>query len=283
MSCAARLREYFENGGADEAPPPPELTKSEAALCWGKLPDAVKWTANESVVIITLNRPDANNAMDDDLTRGLGMCVERVKQSPDVRVCFLTGAGKMFCAGGDPKQFQQAAAAAKEAEAKGVLGGDDDANAAGAMAFAHLLQARVGLATPPPATQCPSLKGYPRPTRLASQASHMAHSGPILLTFRDSAHRTSRPSAVTRLLHGRYTVVTQDLSTLGCYTVALANGTAMGGGFGLLCCCDCVIAKRSAMFALSEVCATSGGGGREARERRQGRGGARGARGDGRA
>ena len=37
------------------------------------------------------------------------------------------------------------------------------------------------------------------------------------------------------------------------YTVALVNGSAMGGGFGFLCCCDCVIAKKTAFFALSEV------------------------------
>ena len=138
-SLTGRLREFFENGGADEAPPPPELTKSAAADCWGKLPDEIKWAANDTVAIITLNRPEANNAMDDALTTGLSMCVERVKQSPDIRVCFLTGAGKMFCAGGDPKAFQQAAQQAKEAEAKGVLGGAGDDNAAGAMAFAHLL------------------------------------------------------------------------------------------------------------------------------------------------
>ena len=38
------------------------------------------------------------------------------------------------------------------------------------------------------------------------------------------------------------------------YVVALANGTAMGGGVGLLAVCDYVVMKHSAMVALSEVC-----------------------------
>jgi len=39
--------------------------------------------------------------------------------------------------------------------------------------------------------------------------------------------------------------------------VALANGTAMGGGVGLLAVCDYVVMKHSAMVALSEVCAAA--------------------------
>ncbi len=36
-------------------------------------------------------------------------------------------------------------------------------------------------------------------------------------------------------------------------TIACVKGAAMGGGFGLVCCCDIVIADDSAQFALSEV------------------------------
>jgi len=34
------------------------------------------------------------------------IAVKRVQQTPSLRVVFLTGAGPMFCAGGDPKAFQ---------------------------------------------------------------------------------------------------------------------------------------------------------------------------------
>ena len=56
--------------------------------------------------VITLNRPLEKNALNDTLTDGLVIALERVKQSPKLRVVFITGAGSMFCAGGDPKTFQ---------------------------------------------------------------------------------------------------------------------------------------------------------------------------------
>ncbi len=43
------------------------------------------------------------------------------------------------------------------------------------------------------------------------------------------------------------------LYTLPQVTIACVRGAAMGGGMGLACCCDVVIADRSAIFALSEV------------------------------
>ena len=45
----------------------------------------------------------------------------------------------------------------------------------------------------------------------------------------------------------------RDLSFLSCPTVALIQGTAMGGGVGLISVCDIGIAVESATFALSEV------------------------------
>jgi methylglutaconyl-CoA hydratase len=43
------------------------------------------------------------------------------------------------------------------------------------------------------------------------------------------------------------------LYTLPQVTIALMQGAAMGGGMGLACCCDIVIADKDAIFALSEV------------------------------
>merc|ERR1719497_247922 len=37
------------------------------------------------------------------------------------------------------------------------------------------------------------------------------------------------------------------------FTICLANGSAMGGGIGVVCCCDYVIAVKKAYFVLSEV------------------------------
>jgi methylglutaconyl-CoA hydratase len=43
------------------------------------------------------------------------------------------------------------------------------------------------------------------------------------------------------------------LYTLPKVTIAMVQGAAMGGGFGLACCCDIVIAAKDAKFSLSEV------------------------------
>ena len=58
-----------------------------------------------NVATITLNRPDAYNALNLALGRELFDAVLEVDEDPDVRCVVVTGAGKAFCAGGDVKDF----------------------------------------------------------------------------------------------------------------------------------------------------------------------------------
>ena len=60
---------------------------------------------SDAVATITLNRPDAANAMNDDLVRDLSDAAIRCDEDPAVRAVLITGAGKLFCAGGDLKTF----------------------------------------------------------------------------------------------------------------------------------------------------------------------------------
>lgn len=53
------------------------------------------------VAIITINRPQARNAVDGEVADGLEAAVDRVEADPDVWVSILTGAGPVFCAGAD--------------------------------------------------------------------------------------------------------------------------------------------------------------------------------------
>lgn len=53
------------------------------------------------VAKIVLNRPEVGNAIDDALAAALIAAVDRVAEDPGVRAVLLTGAGRMFCAGGD--------------------------------------------------------------------------------------------------------------------------------------------------------------------------------------
>ncbi|UFS58318.1 crotonase/enoyl-CoA hydratase family protein [Subtercola endophyticus] len=55
------------------------------------------------VLLITLNRPEARNAVNYELAAALGAAVELLNENDDLRVGVITGAGKAFCAGQDLK------------------------------------------------------------------------------------------------------------------------------------------------------------------------------------
>jgi enoyl-CoA hydratase len=55
----------------------------------------------DGVVLVTLNRPEALNAADEELHGALSGVWSRLAELPDVRAVVLTGAGTGFCAGGD--------------------------------------------------------------------------------------------------------------------------------------------------------------------------------------
>ena len=60
------------------------------------------------VLVVTLNRPEARNAVNAELSQGLGDALERADTDPDIRAVVLTGAGdKTFCAGADLKAISR--------------------------------------------------------------------------------------------------------------------------------------------------------------------------------
>jgi 2-(1,2-epoxy-1,2-dihydrophenyl)acetyl-CoA isomerase len=59
----------------------------------------------DGVATLTLNRPEAFNALNIALGRDLFHAVLEVDDDPSVRAVVITGAGKAFCAGGDVKGF----------------------------------------------------------------------------------------------------------------------------------------------------------------------------------
>jgi crotonobetainyl-CoA hydratase len=57
-----------------------------------------------NVLVITINRPEARNAVNGAVSIGVGDALEEAQQDPDVRAVVITGAGdKSFCAGADLK------------------------------------------------------------------------------------------------------------------------------------------------------------------------------------
>ena len=59
------------------------------------------------IATITLNRPDARNALDFTMRRELLSALDEIEANPAARVVILTGAGGHFCAGGDVKNMRQ--------------------------------------------------------------------------------------------------------------------------------------------------------------------------------
>ncbi|HEV2376040.1 MAG TPA: crotonase/enoyl-CoA hydratase family protein [Streptosporangiaceae bacterium] len=55
------------------------------------------------VLIVTMNRPEARNALSGPMMAGMREAWDEVDADPSIRVCVLTGAGGAFCAGADLK------------------------------------------------------------------------------------------------------------------------------------------------------------------------------------
>jgi crotonobetainyl-CoA hydratase len=60
------------------------------------------------VLVVTMNRPEARNAVNGDLTFGVGTAFEEAEQDGEIRALVLTGAGDAsFCAGADLKALSR--------------------------------------------------------------------------------------------------------------------------------------------------------------------------------
>jgi crotonobetainyl-CoA hydratase len=56
-----------------------------------------------NVLLITLNRPEARNAINASVSIAVGDALEEAQNDPEVRAVVITGAGQTFCAGADLK------------------------------------------------------------------------------------------------------------------------------------------------------------------------------------
>jgi enoyl-CoA hydratase len=59
----------------------------------------------DGIMVITLNRPAAKNAVNKALAEGVAAAIDQLESSPDIHVAILTGAGGTFCSGMDLKGF----------------------------------------------------------------------------------------------------------------------------------------------------------------------------------
>jgi enoyl-CoA hydratase/carnithine racemase len=76
----------------------------------GALTDAVSYRVADGVAWLTIERPEARNALNAAVRAGLFAGLRRFNDDDDAKVLVLTGAGeKAFCAGGDLKEMAEEA------------------------------------------------------------------------------------------------------------------------------------------------------------------------------
>ena len=76
---------------------------------------------DDGVLIVTINRPEAKNAMTMAAAQGISAAMDRLEAEADLRVAILTGAGGTFCSGMDLKGFLRGERPSVEGRGFGAL------------------------------------------------------------------------------------------------------------------------------------------------------------------
>ena len=66
---------------------------------------AILYGVSDGVATITLNRPDAANSLNHELSSEMLDAIIRSEEDPEVRALVLTASGRFFCAGADLRSF----------------------------------------------------------------------------------------------------------------------------------------------------------------------------------
>lgn len=69
--------------------------------------DSVHFAVDDGIAVVTINRPEARNAIDLPTAESIAACMDEIDDNDDIRVAIITGAGGTFCAGMDLKSFSR--------------------------------------------------------------------------------------------------------------------------------------------------------------------------------
>ncbi|KJS39858.1 MAG: enoyl-CoA hydratase [Hyphomonas sp. BRH_c22] len=83
---------------------------------------SVEYETRGHLAIITLNRPEARNAINGVMATGIESALDRFESDPDIWVAILTANGKAFCAGADLKEINAGNGGALGTEKGGFAG-----------------------------------------------------------------------------------------------------------------------------------------------------------------
>jgi enoyl-CoA hydratase len=82
----------------------------------------VEYEQRGHVAVLTINRPEARNAVNGEVAAGIEEAIDRIEADDDTWVGVLTGAGTVFCAGADLKAISSGDAAGLNTQ-RGGFGG----------------------------------------------------------------------------------------------------------------------------------------------------------------
>ena len=88
----------------------PDETLGIKAGSLGSLNEHLREEHKGDVTVLTLNRPDARNCLSLEMISAITVAIERLAETPAIKVIILTAAGPVFCAGHDLKQMTAARA-----------------------------------------------------------------------------------------------------------------------------------------------------------------------------
>ena len=68
---------------------------------------AIKYEIKDEIAVVTLNRPEARNALDITMREEIADVTLRIRDDESLKAMILTGSGGAFCGGGDLKALTE--------------------------------------------------------------------------------------------------------------------------------------------------------------------------------